>query len=384
MQDKKSDSFAGKSFPLNFQNVTLFLFLWVATGFVLGTSFLYGPVRWSLILSPSHGPDPGVESRVVALAIAVAILFSFRLTFQFVRTIVRTSRPDIRFGIPGLVLLFVVIVWIGDGASDRLFSKTVRTKTVPTVAVSREGETGWMRSFLEQGMPNVRTTIALAPMLSLFTAFIAIQVGRMRVKKNIRVPYTRKVFHFFIFTLAAGLQPAFGLSSVVLFGIVVGLAVLYAVLRGKGFPFYDAIARQTDAPHSTFFVTVPFLSTAVGGIVANLISIRFAPIGYLITGWGDAVAEPVGSQWGRHWYKVPGLDGIHVDRSLEGSLSILLVGTAVVYFWCLLTGMPSGLAAMTALLCASIGTVVEGISNHGLDNFTIQVAVTAAAVWVAG
>jgi len=36
----------------------------------------------------------------------------------------------------------------------------------------------------------------------------------------------------------------------------------------------------------------------------------------------------------------------------------------------------------TASACAAAGTLVEAVSNHGLDNFTIQVVVTLIALWV--
>ncbi len=354
---QNSDSFGINCFPFTIKNILLFLFIGAGIGLVLGMPL------WIL-------QGAAIQTALNLLVILFLIVFSIWLALSIVRTLVRTAHSHVRFGIPLVLLLFV--------SADVVFRFHPQMDAIPRTGL----EESTALEFVRLCIPDFRQTVLLAPWLLLYTAFIGWIVGRMRVVQNVRIPYTRKIFHFFIFTLAAVLQPAFGLSSVVLFGFVAGLAISYAALRGPGFPFYEAIARQTDAPHSTFFVTVPLLSTAVGGVVANLISIRFAPIGYLITGWGDAIAEPVGSRWGRHWYKVPGLDGIHVTRSLEGSLSILLVGTAVSYFWCLLTGMPPSLAFKTALLCAVIGTVVEGISNHGLDNFTIQAAVTAAAAWV--
>ena len=367
-----TDSFAYKTFPHTLKQFSLFLLVMAGTVFVLGTSYLSGPMRWMASLVQSRSWNPNAHDALHLALIVMLIGFSSWLALKMIQTMLRTPYRHIRFGLPALLLIFLstdIFYWLYP---DWNFLKWSRA------------DKGAVLNFIYLCIPGFKAVVLLAPGLLLYTAFIGWIVGWMRVVKEIRIPYTRKVFHFFIFTMAAGLQPAFGLSSVVLFGLIAGLSIWYAVLRGDGFPFYEAIARKTDAPHSKFFVMIPLLSTAVGGVAANLISIRFAPIGYLITGWGDAVAEPVGSRWGKHWYKVPGLDGIHVTRSFEGSFAILIIGGIVAYFWCLLTGMPSMYALKTALLCASVGTLVEGVSNHGLDNFTIQAAVTAAAVWLAG
>ena len=42
-------------------------------------------------------------------------------------------------------------------------------------------------------------------------------------------------------------------------------------------------------------------------------------------------------------------------------------------------GMPAITALMGGLACGLFGAAVEAFSNHGLDNFTIQVASSAAA-----
>ena len=44
-----------------------------------------------------------------------------------------------------------------------------------------------------------------------------------------------------------------------------------AVWRSEGFPFYEAIARPSDAPQRTLFVLVPLATTAVGGVASNLL-----------------------------------------------------------------------------------------------------------------
>ena len=70
------------------------------------------------------------------------------------------------------------------------------------------------------------------------------------------------------------------------------------------------------------------------------------------------------------------------QRSLEGSASVLIVGALAAFFGLWLNGVAPGLALGTALACGLAGAAVEAVSNHGLDNFTVQVAAAAAAYFL--
>ena len=48
----------------------------------------------------------------------------------------------------------------------------------------------------------------------------------------------------------SALQATLGLPAVTLFGSIVSGIVLYAVWRGDGFAFYEALARPSDAPRN--------------------------------------------------------------------------------------------------------------------------------------
>ncbi|MBN1893357.1 hypothetical protein JW906_02635 [bacterium] len=196
------------------------------------------------------------------------------------------------------------------------------------------------------------------------------------------VSYTRKIFHFMIFTVAAVLQILFGFQAVTLFGFWIAVCVLYACFRGKGFPFYDALARPRDEPHATFFILVPLFATAAGGLLSNLFFAQFSPIGYLVAGWGDAIGEPVGARWGKHRYTVPTLDRVPAERSIEGSAAVFFFGMLVVFIATLLMGYSMLKALQLAFFCGLVGAIVEGFSNHGIDNMTIQIAVSGTAYFL--
>ncbi len=239
--------------------------------------------------------------------------------------------------------------------------------------VSLLGE--WVEPFL----PSPRLTLLLAPAAFGYVLASSWLAGWLRMEKGVPTPYTRKVFHFCIFTMAGIVQLIWGLPGAVVYGSVVSLRVIYAALRGEGNRFYEAIARPSDAPSRTTFVIIPLITTAAGGILSNLLFTQYAFVGYLVCGWGDAAGEPVGTRWGRHRYTVPSLSGVPATRSLEGSAAVLLVGAVAAAIGLMSAGVGAGTATLAGVACGLAGTLVEAISNHGLDNLTTQVAASGVA-----
>ena len=202
-------------------------------------------------------------------------------------------------------------------------------------------------------------------------------------RRGTKVAYTRKLFHLVIFSAAAVVHVVWELPGTVVFGTVIAGIVLAAVASGDGHPFYEALAREGDRPHRTLFIVLPLLTTAVGGLVSALLAGPYASVGYLAAGWGDAAGEPVGARWGRHPYRVPSLAGVEAHRTLEGSAGVFLVawlGSAIA----LLSLGAASEALTVGLACGAAAAVVEAGSNHGLDNFTVQIAASVTAMWLAG
>lgn len=228
-------------------------------------------------------------------------------------------------------------------------------------------------------LTSIRELYAVCPMFFLYVFLITYALGEIKNRFKWHTGYTRKCFHFAIFTAAAVIQLIWSLPGVMLFGILVSVFVVWACIRGNRSRFYQAIARPKDAPHQTLFVIIPLISTALGGFLSATFFHDYAVYGYLVTGWGDASAEPVGTRWGRHTYRVPSLGGVRAVRSFEGSVSVLLTGFTA----CSLLGIFLKLEVtellFTAIICAAAGTVIESVSNHGLDNLTIQIGVSGAA-----
>ena len=149
--------------------------------------------------------------------------------------------------------------------------------------------------------PTVGIQIAL---LSIFIVFGAgTLAGYIKKEKGLKTNYTRKIFHFIVFTSATIIHWQFGLPGTAIFGIASLIFLLTAMYRGEGSIFYEGIAREQDMPHRSFYLIVPFMATAVGGILGNFLFMGYAMVGYLVIGWGDAVGEPFGVRFGKHKYK---------------------------------------------------------------------------------
>ncbi|HEY0810466.1 MAG TPA: hypothetical protein VGD49_09915 [Longimicrobiales bacterium] len=231
-------------------------------------------------------------------------------------------------------------------------------------------------------LPDTRTLLAVTPIAVIYLAIVGWLVGYLRVKQQVRTAYTRKLFHFLVFTAVSIVHLVWRLPGVTVFGIISTLLVVYTVSRGDGFPLYEALARPADAPHRTLFILVPLITTALGGIATNSLFGGYAYVGYLVCGWGDAVGEPVGSRWGKHKYGVPSLAGVPAQRSVEGSTAVFLVGSLAAIIGLLAAGLATNTAVIGGLACGAAGAIVEAVSTHGLDNFTTQVAAAATAAWL--
>lgn len=231
-------------------------------------------------------------------------------------------------------------------------------------------------------LPSLDQLLTVVPIAIVITLLAILLVSVLKKKYEMRTAYTRKIFHFIIFTSAAILQYYLGLQATVIFGSVVSIAVLYSVFKGDGDYFYESLARPKDAPHRSKFIIIPLFSTALGGVVSNVFFPQTAFIGYLVGGWGDAIGEPVGSKWGKHPYNVPTLFGVPATRTLEGSLAVATVSFLVCIPAMLSFGIALYSVLLYALITAIVAMLVEAVSSHGTDNFTVQIAAAALSYYL--
>jgi len=212
---------------------------------------------------------------------------------------------------------------------------------------------------------------------------VSLFAGWLNQRRGVRTGFTRKIFHFLIFGGAAAVHLKGGFPLVNAYAAGATLVVLFGVWRSDGDLVFEGMARERDAPHRRFFVVVPLITTALGGLTSNLLFGDFALVGYLVTGCGDAVGEPVGTAFGRHRYHVPTLRGNPAERTLEGSTAVAIAGGLAAVLGLHLMGDVTPQAAWTlGPLIGFICMVVETFSPRGSDNFTTMVAASGLAAWL--
>src|SRR6266404_2256387 len=229
--------------------------------------------------------------------------------------------------------------------------------------------------FLSSNLPSTRAIILGTP-LSLLWAWCCLWfAGYLKHVKGVKTGYTRKMFHILTFVSVVAIQLMWGLPLVCLFGSMASLVIFYAVIRGAGYPLYDAMAREQDAPHQTYYVVIPYFATLLGGIVSNVLFGPLSLVGYLVVGVGDAAGEPIGTKWGRHPYAVPGIGERRATRTYEGSAGILIVTSLMLLVaFSLSPQLHFTARTMVMLPVIALGcTLIEAVSPHGWDNATMQI-----------
>ncbi len=241
-----------------------------------------------------------------------------------------------------------------------------------------------LTGFLVQNFPSWKD-LAVGGPLGLLWSFAALWFAGKLKRNGTRTGYTRKAFHFLIFGTVTALQWRLGTRAVCLFAGMCTIAVFFAVWRGPGSLLYEALARERDEPHRTFFILVPYFTTAVGGLVSNILFGPVAVAGYLVTGLGDAIGEPAGTMFGKHHYRVRSLSSVPATRSLEGSAAVFIMSVGALLLTAAVSPQVtlgrSGLPEVLVIAIAS--TLVEAVSPHGWDNATMQIVPTALAwLWL--
>jgi phytol kinase len=226
--------------------------------------------------------------------------------------------------------------------------------------------------------PDILTAGAVAAAAILGSGLLS---GVLKRRAGWPTGYTRKLSHFLIFFTAVGLHLWGGMPAVNILGAGMGVYVLLIARAGEGNVFFEALARERDFPRRGYFIILPYLTTALGGLLSNLFFGAFAVMGYVVGGAADAVAEPVGVRFGRHRYKVPSLRKVESsERSVEGSGAVFIAAfvlSAAAFLW--LYHLNHVHSLLAALLVSSAIVVVEAVSPHGADNLTIQITASGLA-----
>ena len=223
------------------------------------------------------------------------------------------------------------------------------------------------------GLPSLSETILIS-LSSVFFSFIYSLIVAHLKKSGLETGYTRKIFHFLVFISASIVNYFYGFSGVSIFGVAVSLIIFIALLRNNKSMFYEAIARESDSPHRSLYVIIPYISTLIGGLTINFLFSQYVSLGYLITGVADASGEVVGTRFGKHKYKIS-FTSIHNSvKSIEGSISIFLISTIIYLSYAMFFIEFLDLYLFLLIIsCGLLTTLIENISPKGTDNLTLQI-----------
>lgn len=216
--------------------------------------------------------------------------------------------------------------------------------------------------------------------------------GYLRLQGYLRAGDARKINHILALAgvalwfgwLPIGMARASAIVTGVCILILVTLTCLFRHIKPFSWAF-AANTRPSDAPYESLLFWTSWLMSILALLIADLVfmDIQVSRTAALIVGISDGLAEPIGIRWGRHRYQVQWTNRMKPSvRSIEGSLCVAVSCFLIVVCSYASSGMllwPQLIGG--ALLIALVLTIIEAISPHGWDNFTVPVS---AAVMLHG
>lgn len=144
-------------------------------------------------------------------------------------------------------------------------------------------------------------------------------------------------------------------------------------------PSLNSVNRKS---FGTFFYAVS-ISVLVGWFW-SLQHPEYGTLGILVMTWGDGLAAVIGQKYGKHIYRVWGM-----QKSWEGSATMYLVSFAVSSLILLAVQGAVWQTWAVSAVVALVATTLESVSKLGIDNLTVPIGSAAIAFflnefWVIG
>jgi phytol kinase len=152
------------------------------------------------------------------------------------------------------------------------------------------------------------------------------------------------------------------------------LASTIALLSYK-FPILPGINSVGRKSWGTFFYAV-----SIGVLVGWFWPLelpQYAAIGILVMAWGDGLAALIGQQYGKHPYKIWGM-----QKSWEGSLTMAGVSYLVSCLIFLAVYGNIWQIWLLSILIALVATALEAFSKFGVDNLTVPLGSAAVGFFL--
>lgn len=153
-------------------------------------------------------------------------------------------------------------------------------------------------------------------------------------------------------------------------GIAASILASTITLLSYKFPILPGINSVGRKSLGTFFYAL-----SIGILVAWFWQIQqpqYAAIGILVMTWGDGLAALIGQKYGKHPYKIGG-----IQKSWEGSLTMTLVSFLVTTLILLAVQGNIWQIYVVSIAVALVATALESFSKLGVDNLTVPVGSAA-------
>ena len=158
-------------------------------------------------------------------------------------------------------------------------------------------------------------------------------------------------------------------------GIAASIVACAIALLSYKLPILPGINSVGRKSLGTFFY-----AASIGILVAWFWPLQlpqYAAIGILVMAWGDGLAALVGQQYGKHPYKIWGM-----QKSWEGSLTMTLVSYLVSSLILLAVQGNIWQIWVVSLAVAIAATVLEAFSKLGIDNLTVPLGSAAVGFFL--
>jgi len=153
-------------------------------------------------------------------------------------------------------------------------------------------------------------------------------------------------------------------------GIAASILASAIALLSYKFPILPGINSVGRKSLGTFFYAV-----SIGILIAWFWHIQqpyYAAIGILVMTWGDGLAALIGQKYGKHLYKIGG-----IQKSWEGSLTMAIVSFLVTSIILFAVQGNSWQIYFVSIAVAVFATALESFSKLGIDNLTVPIASAA-------
>lgn len=153
-------------------------------------------------------------------------------------------------------------------------------------------------------------------------------------------------------------------------GITASILASTITLLSYKFPILPGINSVGRKSLGTFFYAL-----SIGILVAwfwHIQQPQYAAIGILVMTWGDGLAALIGQKYGKHPYKIGG-----IQKSWEGSLTMALVSFLVTSLILLAVQGNIWQTYVVSIAVAFVATALETFSKLGVDNLTVPVGSAA-------